>query len=120
MADYSRQRTTALRLIKKSGIICTVQIWRNNSDADKAWKPARSMAQIDGLYCVIFDDDGETFVNHNIAGRTRIVMIAPDTRLSNIDVGDKVLISGEILNVEKIKKLDPDNSGAILWTLLVR
>lgn len=121
MAKYTRQAETALRLIKKAGTTCSFQALRSSATSDdKAWKPKRSLTQIDSLYCVVFDDDGETFLNHNISGRTRIVLIAPDVRLKNIDVGDKVLITGEVLNVEKIKQLNPDNEGAILWTLLVR
>lgn len=120
MAKYSRQTETALRLIRKAGTTCSFQALRGDVTSDKAWKPKRTLTQIDKLYCVIFDDDGETFLNHNIAGRTRIVLIAPDARLTNIDVGDKINITGEVLNVEKIKQLNPDNEGVILWTLLVR
>ena len=117
--DYGRNRQSALKLISKFGVSCVLRTDRAvNQNGTPAWKPSRSFTDTSDLKCVIFDDDGETFVNHNVSGRTRIILLAPDTRVTNINVGDKVIVANEVLNVELIKMLNPDASGAILWTLL--
>lgn len=126
MADYTRQRATALKLIKRYGTLCVLTTYRNDGKSAQGWKVDRSEAKVTELPCVVFDDDGETFINHNISGRTRIILLAPDVRVTNVDVGDKVTINAgtpreETLNVEKIKQLNPAaEQGAILWTLLLR
>lgn len=118
MADYTRQRQQAVRMIKAKGTtgVLTHTVYVEN--AAEPWK-AGTIEVETTVDCLVFPDDGETFVNHNISENARIALVAPTPELTQISTGDKLLVGTELLNINLIKSLNPDNSGVILWTLLV-
>lgn len=117
---YTRARATASRLITKYGTVCTIKHETTVDDPNSSWKTTVDTVEYGGLKCIIFDDDGVLFVNHNITGHTRILMVEPTPELTEIYVGDKVVLAnGETVHVKKYKQIDPDQSGVILWALLI-
>lgn len=118
MADYSRQREQAVRMIKAKGTAAELEVMTRLGETDKPWRPTATGTKYP-VHCVIFADDGETFVDHNITGNVRIALIAPTDGLTRIGIGDKLTVKGEVTNINLVKKLDPDASGAILWTALI-
>lgn len=116
--DYTRHRQTAVRLIEKSGTSCVLTLKRRAGIGLNAEFQTREVP----TKCVVFPDDGVTFVGHNITGNPSIVLCAPVLTggLNEINVGDTISVGIRTLTVEKIKPLDPDQTGAILWTLLAK
>lgn len=118
--NYDSKRALALRLITKFGGVCSLLRQVTKTTDAPAWRGSRGEETITGVGFVLFDDDGETFLNHNIVGNTRIALLAPDDRISDVSIGDRLILpTKEVVTVDKIKRLDPDTTGAILWTLLV-
>ena len=118
MANYDRQREQAVRMIKAKGTQAVLEVMTRLGEQDKPWRPTAAGTKHD-VWCVVFADDGETFVDHNITGNVRIALIAPADGLTRIGIGDKLTIKNEVVNINLVKKLDPDASGAILWTALI-
>lgn len=117
---YDRARSTASRLLTKYGTTCTLSHETIVNDPDSSWKSTISVDEYNGLKCAVFDDDGVLFVNHNITGHTRVLMVEPRSDLTDISIGDKVtLSSGEVVSVKKYKQINPDLSGVIMWALLI-
>lgn len=116
--DYTRHRATALRMIAKYGTDIELTLKRRAGIGLQAEYQTRAVPS-KGL---LFPDDGETFVNHNITGDPSILLCAPVLTggLQEINIGDTVSVGNRILTIHLVKKLDPDQTGAILWTLLVR
>ena len=114
--DYTRHRQTAQRLIDKFGAPAVITLKRRAGVGLNAEYQTRDVP----TKAVIFPDDGVTFVNHNITGSPSIVLCAPVLTggLNEINVGDTVSVGIRTLTVKLIKPLDPDQTGAILWTLL--
>jgi len=115
--DYTRYRDIANRLIPKYGTSGTLENTRVVPDPDKPWN-STPVTTTTAISLIAFPDDGHTFVDHNISGDVRIIMVAPKPTLS-IEIGDKIKYGVNAVTVQKLKKLDPDGSGAILWAALV-
>lgn len=117
---YARSRATAKRLIAKYGMTCTLEHETVINDPTSSWKSTTSKTTYPNVKGIVFDDDGVLFVNHNITGNPRILMIEPVDQLTSVSVGDKVTFTnGEVVQVKKYKHIDPDQSGVILWALLI-
>lgn len=117
--DYTKYRSMSTRLITKYGTNGTHVRRELVRDAVQAWKSTEQIISTP-VKLLQFDDDGILFVNHNITGHVRILIIAPTPLLTAINVGDTVTYGTNSVTVQKIQKLDPDNSGAILWAVLVQ
>lgn len=117
---YARARTTATRLISKYGMTCSLDHEVVVNDPTSSWKSTTTKTTYPNVKGIVFDDDGVLFVNHNITGNPRILMIEPIPELDHISIGDKITFtSGEVVQVKKYKHIDPDQSGVILWALLI-
>lgn len=117
---YDRARNTATRLLTKYGTTCTISQTITIDDPNSSWKSTESTIEHTALKCAVFDDDGVLFVDHNITGHVRVLMVEPSSDLTSIGIGDKVtLSSGEVAQVKKYKQINPDLSGAIMWALLI-
>jgi hypothetical protein len=117
---YARASETASRLLADYGMLCTLVHETVVDDPDSSWKSTVTKDTYPNVKGIVFDDDGVLFVNHNITGNVRILMIEPIPTLANVSVGDKVtLANGEVVQVKKYKHIDPDLSGTILWALLI-
>ena len=116
---YGRFRDTALNLITKYGMDATLTLKTTAPDPLHKWKSVETETVMP-IKCVIFDDDGVLFVNHNITGHTRILMVAPNPLLTDINIGDTVkLLTDEVVTVKKFKQINPNLEGVILWALLI-
>lgn len=117
--DYTKYRELSTRLITKYGTSGTVVRRELIRDPVQAWKSSEQITSVP-VKLLQFDDDGILFVNHNITGHVRILIIAPTTLLTAIEIGDSITYGVNSVTVQKIQKLDPNNSGAILWAVLVQ
>lgn len=115
--DYSRYRNLATDKIAKYGTNGVVKNTRTVPDPDKPWLNTTVTTETN-VKLIAFPDDGRTFVDHNITGNVRILMIAPVAGLS-IAIGDTITYGAQTVTVQRLKDMDPDGSGAILWAVLV-
>lgn len=116
--DYTSKRAQAVRMIERYGTSAVLTQISRTADPAASWKTIETVNAHD-VSVVVFPDDGETFVDHNISGDPRIILMSPQPTLTDVSVGDTVTLAHEVVTVKKIKKLDPDLTGAIIWTLLV-
>lgn len=117
--DYTRYRDIAQRLIPKYGTVGKLKSTvKTIPDPTKPWQATYIEKEIP-IQLVAFPDDGVMFVNHNVTGNVRILMVAPSEQLTDVAIGNVVTYGKQTASVEKYKTIDPDGSGAILWALLV-
>ena len=119
MADYAPKRAQAVKLIARYGVAAQLTLTVRSDCQTSSWKPDTTQRKIP-VTVVMFADDGETFVDHNITGNVQIALIAPTPELTALNIGDTITLPHSTVKVEKVKALDPDTSGAILWTALVK
>lgn len=119
MAIYDKFRDTAIRLVTKYGTVATMKHKTVVAVPNSSYKS--TVTEVDtAIKCIIFDDDGTLFVNHNIQGHTRILVVAPDPALTEIHIGDTVTLpTNEVVQIKQYKDINPDLSGVILWALLI-
>lgn len=115
--DYARFRDAAKRLIPKYGTVGNIKSIKQTANPAQPWKSATSETNVP-IKLLSFPDDNVTFVNHNITGDPRILLVAPSDELSAVYIGDIVSYGTQVATVKDFKKIDPDDSGAILWVLL--
>lgn len=115
--DYARFRDTAKRLIPKYGTVGSIKSIKQTVDPAQPWKSVATET-ITPIKLLSFPDDNVTFINHNITGDPRILLVAPSDELTAVYIGDIVSYGTQVATVKDFKKIDPDESGAILWVLL--
>lgn len=116
--DYERYRGIARRLIPKYGTVGTLTETKSIiPDPTKPWNA--TVAEVDtSIHLLSFPDDGVLFVDHNVTGDVRILLVAPKPELQRVTIGAKITFGVTSLLVKKYKAIDPDGSGVILWALL--
>lgn len=115
--DYTRFRQMATRTIPKWGVNAVIKQTTLIKDPDKPWLETETVKETP-IKLIQFPDDGTTFVDHNITGNVRILLIAPVAGLE-IAIGDVITYGANVVTAQKYKALDPDGTGAILWAVLV-
>lgn len=115
--DYNRFRELANELIPKYGTSGVLTNTRTVANPDKPWLNDVVTTNTN-IKLIAFPDDGRTFVDHNITGDVRILMIAPIAGMK-IAIGDTITYGVHTVTTQKLKAMDPDGSGAILWAVLV-
>ena len=117
--DYTKYRELSKRLVSKYGRDGKVIKRQLVKDPAKPWLTTETVTETN-VKLIQFDDDGVTFVNHNITGHVKILIIAPVAGFEELAVGDTITYGIRSVTVQKYKKLDPDDTGAILWAVLVQ
>lgn len=117
--NYERYRDVAKRLIPKYGTVGSItSTVKTIPDPAQPWN-ATYIDNVTPIQLCSFPDDGVLFVNHNITGNVRVLLVAPSAQLTEVFVGDVVKYGTQTAAVKQYKTIDPDGSGAILWALLV-
>ena len=114
---YERQREAALRMVTKYGARASLSQTTSVENPATPWKPTVSVSLVP-VHVVTFADDGVTFVDHNIQGDVRIATVVAYSTFA-MQVGDGLMINGKTYTVKLAKPLDPDMTGAILWSALI-
>lgn len=115
--DYTRFRDMATRVIPKWGVDGVLHQTHLVKDPAKPWLETETTTTTP-IKLVQFPDDGTTFVNHNLTGNLRILLIAPVAGMV-INIGDTFTYGANKVTAQRFKSLDPDGTGPILWAVLV-
>lgn len=117
--DYAHYRNVAKTMIPKYGTTGMLkQVRAVTPNPAQAWKVTQLESTLP-INLVSFPDDGVTFVDHNITGNVRILLVAPSDLLTSLEIGDTITYGAHTCKVQKYKTIDPDGTGAILWAILV-
>lgn len=70
------------------------------------------------IYAVSFPNDGVTFITENVQINSRIFLVSPQ-RGALIAKGDTIIYNGKIVKVLDFKRVNPDESEDVIWSVLV-
>ncbi len=123
---YSAQKATALRIISAKGFKVTVI--RTKLVSYDPLNPTASAPALDvqtSAYAVILPATTSTvaqfdtsFVKDQVITSFRYILLAAQGMAFEMQLNDIIRINSGDLQVKGLRKLDPDDSGAIIWMVL--
>lgn len=111
MGDYTRQRATALRLIEKSGKPVTMQRTAQGEYDPSTGGSVDTVTSINGYGVMLNFKNTEIDGSNILSGDRKMLYVGDEPKVNDVYINKRVV---------EANPLDPDESGAIMYTCQMR